>query len=112
MSEISTEPAEKPERLFIGVPLTAEARQGLQKVLPRNLPGKLVPPENWHFTLRFLGPTLMSARENVVARLKAATCGKQFTIRFAELGAFPLTRRARIRWLGVYDGAQQLIPLV
>ncbi len=111
MTEISTEPAEKPERLFIGVPLTPDARQGLQKVLPRNLPGKLVPPENWHFTLRFLGPTVASVREEIVTRLNAARCGKQFTIRFAELGAFPLPRRARILWVGVDEGAERLIQL-
>ena len=111
MSEITTEPAQKPERLFIGVPLTPEARQGLQKVLPRNLPGKLVPPENWHFTLRFLGPTLPAARDDIIARLKAATCGKEFTIRFAELGAFPLPRRARILWVGVDEGAERLSHL-
>jgi 2'-5' RNA ligase len=110
MSEI-TGPAEKPERLFIGVPLTPDARQGLQKVLPRHLPGKLVPPANWHFTLRFLGPTLPPVRDDVIARLRAATCGKEFTIRFAELGAFPLPRRARIVWVGVDEGADRLSQL-
>ena len=111
MSEITTEPAAKPERLFIGVPLTPDARQGLQKVLPRNLPGKVVPPESWHFTLRFLGPTPAPARDDIIARLKAATCGKEFTIRFAELGAFPLPRRARILWVGVDEGAERLSHL-
>ena len=108
---MTTEPAEKPERLFIGVPLTADAREGLQKVLPRNLPGKLIPPQNWHFTLRFLGSTLPSARQEIATRLRAATCGKAFTIRFAELGAFPLPRRARILWVGVDEGAERLIQL-
>jgi RNA 2',3'-cyclic 3'-phosphodiesterase len=111
MSEITPEPAEKPERLFVAVPLTDEARRGLQKLLPRHLPGKLVPPENWHFTLRFLGPTTPAVRADVGARLKAATCGKAFTIRFAELGAFPLPRRARILWVGVDEGADRLIQL-
>ncbi|HET9636404.1 MAG TPA: RNA 2',3'-cyclic phosphodiesterase [Gemmatimonadaceae bacterium] len=108
---MTSEPAEKPERLFIGVPLTDEARQGLQKVLPRNLPGKLIPPPNWHFTLRFLGPTLPSARDDIIARLKTATCGSAFTIRFAELGAFPLPRRARILWVGVDEGVERLSQL-
>lgn len=108
---MTAEPAEKPERLFIAVPLTDEARHGLQKVLPRNLPGKLVPPPNWHFTLRFLGPTLPSARDEIIAKLKAATCGMAFTIRFSELGTFPHPRRARILWVGVDEGAERLIQL-
>jgi 2'-5' RNA ligase len=98
---MTDEAAEKPERLFIAVPLTDEARQGLQKLLPRNLPGKPVPPPNWHFTLRFLGATLPSARDQIIAWLKAATCGAAFTVRFSELGAFPHPRRARILWVGV-----------
>ena len=103
--------AEKPERLFIAVPLTDEARQGLQKLLPRNLPGKPVPAPNWHFTLRFLGPTLPPARDEIITWLKAATCGAAFTIRFSELGAFPHPRRARIVWVGVDEGGERLIQL-
>ncbi|HEX6627331.1 MAG TPA: RNA 2',3'-cyclic phosphodiesterase [Gemmatimonadaceae bacterium] len=98
----------KPERLFIGVPLTDQARREIELALPNNLPGKKVPPQNWHFTLRFLGATMPEAREDIVARLKAATCGKSFTVRFNELGAFPHPRRARILWLGVDEGAERM----
>jgi 2'-5' RNA ligase len=103
--------AEKPERLFIGVPLTADARKEIERALPRNLPGKLVPPQNWHFTLRFLGSTLPAARDDIIARLQAATCGKSFVVRFNELGAFPHPRRARILWLGVDEGAERMMQL-
>lgn len=103
--------AEKPERLFVGIPLTDDARNGLERSLPRNLPGKQVPPQNWHFTLRFLGATLPGVREDVTTRLRAATCGKSFTVRFNELGAFPHPRRARILWVGVDEGADRMIQL-
>lgn len=99
------------ERLFIGVPLTEDARRAIAKSLPEKLPGKPVPPENWHFTLRFLGATSGEARDQVVARLESATCGDPFTIRFSELGAFPNARRARILWLGIDEGADRLLQL-
>ena len=100
-----------PERLFIGVPLTEDARRAIVKSLPKNLPGKPVPPENWHFTLRFLGSTSADARDQIVERLESATCGAPFTIRFSELGAFPSPKRARILWLGIDEGAERLIQL-
>jgi 2'-5' RNA ligase len=104
-------PEEKKERLFIGVPLTDDARRAIEKSLPKKLPGKAVPAENWHFTLRFLGSTEADTRDKIVERLTAATCGASFTIRFNELGAFPHPGRARILWLGVDDGADRLIQL-
>ncbi|MFL5595204.1 MAG: RNA 2',3'-cyclic phosphodiesterase [Gemmatimonadaceae bacterium] len=101
----------KPERLFIGVPLAEDARAGIIQSLPNKLPGKPVPPENWHFTLRFLGSTSADARDGIVERLRSATCGAPFTVRFHELGAFPNARRARILWLGVDEGAERMIQL-
>ncbi len=103
--------AERRERLFIGVPLTEDARKAISRSLPRKLPGKPVPPENWHFTLRFLGSTEEKTRDLIIERLKSATCGAPFGIRFSELGAFPNPGRARILWLGVDDGAERMIQL-
>ena len=77
--------AEKRERLFIGVPLTDEARRAVEKALPKKLPGKLVPPENWHFTLRFLGSTAAEEREKIVQfdgvkrKERSVTCKKSHT---------------------------------
>jgi 2'-5' RNA ligase len=70
-----------------------------------------VPAQNWHFTLRFLGDTDARARDAMVSTLRAARLGNKFSIRFDGLGAFPRAKRARIIWLGVTDGAQQLISL-
>jgi len=101
----------KPERLFIGVPITEDARRSIVSALPKNLPGKPVPPENWHFTLRFLGSTPAAARDQVVQLLRSATCGAPFSIRFNSLGAFPRPNRARILWLGIDEGAERMIQL-
>ena len=99
------------ERLFIGVPLSEDARRAIEKSLPKNLPGKRVPAENWHFTLRFLGSTEEAARDQIIRTLKAATCGPRFTIHFNELGAFPNPARARILWVGIDQGAERMIQL-
>lgn len=103
--------APRPERLFIGVPVTADARAELARSLPKNLPGKIVPPDNWHFTLRFLGATSREARDQIVDTLIATKLGPAFRIRFDALGAFPNPRRARILWLGVTKGAEGLSAL-
>ena len=101
----------KSERLFIGIPLAEDARQAIAATLSGRLPGKPVPPENWHFTLRFLGSTDAERRNRIVEHLQAARCGAPFTIRFSELGAFPRPNRARILWLGVDEGAERMIQL-
>jgi 2'-5' RNA ligase len=99
------------ERLFIGVPVTADARAAIVRALPNSLPGKLVAPDKWHFTLRFLGPTNQDARDNIITRLSDARLGSGFQLRFGELGAFPNPRRARILWLGVVKGGERLSDL-
>lgn len=104
------EPGAAAERLFVAVPLTGKARQEIVARLP-DLPGRLVPPENWHFTLRFLGSTEPRMRDVLAAELRKARVGREFSIRFAGLGAFPRAKRARILWLGVDDGAERLISL-
>lgn len=103
--------AEKPERLFIGAPLSEDARRAIMRSLPKNLHGKPVPPENWHFTLRFLGATTAEQRETIVSILRSATCGAPFPVRFTDLGAFPRPSRARILWLGIEEGSERMIQL-
>jgi 2'-5' RNA ligase len=107
---IETE-SRKAERLFIGVPVTPDARAAIVRLLPKALPGKLVAADKWHFTLRFLGPTSREARDTIIARLSSATLGSAFKIRFGELGAFPNPRRARVLWLGVTRGGERLSDL-
>ncbi len=101
----------KPERLFIGVPLSEDARAAIARALPKSLPSKLVAPDKWHFTLRFLGATMPQAREDLISALSEAKLGAPFRIRFGELGAFPNTSRARVLWLGVPQGGEQLSAL-
>jgi 2'-5' RNA ligase len=99
---------DKAQRLFVGVPIAAATRERLVRALPSNLPGKLSPPDNWHFTLRFLGPTAAEQRDRLTAALNATDFGRQFEIHFDKLGAFPNARKARVVWLGVGKGAEAL----
>lgn len=98
------------ERLFIAVPLTEKAREKIAAALPP-LPGRRVPPQNWHFTLRFLGNTERERRDQLAEALRRARFGRTFSICFDGLGAFPRAKRARIIWLGVTDGARELVSL-
>jgi RNA 2',3'-cyclic 3'-phosphodiesterase len=107
---IETE-SRKAERLFIGVPVTADAREAIARALPKKLPGKPAAPDKWHFTLRFLGATDDEARDKIITRLSTAKLGSEFQVRFGELGAFPNQRRARILWLGVKRGGERLSGL-
>ena len=103
-------PEAASERLFIAVPLTEQARQEIIARLPV-LPGRLVPPQNWHFTLRFLGTTDAVTRDRLIAELRRAPLGSRFAISFGGLGAFPRANRARILWLGVDEGAGRLVSI-
>ncbi len=81
------------ERLFLAVALDDDARHALAARLAAiaddGLPGKVVPPGNWHLTLRFLGPTSEVRRDLLLAALEVGLDQPSFTARLAGLGAFP-----------------------
>jgi RNA 2',3'-cyclic 3'-phosphodiesterase len=93
------------------VPVTSDAREAIARKLPKNLPGKPVVLDKWHFTLRFLGSTNREARDSITSRLSVAKLGQEFRVRFGALGAFPNSRRARVLWLGVTRGSDRLSEL-
>jgi len=102
------------ERLFLGVALADEVRHGLAAYLEakaRPLPGKSVPPQNWHLTLRFLGPTEEQQRDRVLAFLDQHMLTLPFVMGFAGLGAFSRPARATVLWLGVSRGTEELAEL-
>ena len=99
------------ERLFLAVPLTEEVRREIGselEVAEIELPGRRVAPENWHFTLRFLGDTPAERREQLLREMGSANLGPAFTVGFGGLGAFPRARSARVLWLGVEQGALEM----
>ena len=71
-----------------------------------------VRPENIHLTLKFLGNVQEETLGNLGAALEETCAGhKAFDIGLVRLGAFPSARRARILWIGVDAGSDQLRAL-
>lgn len=100
-------------RLFVAVPLTDEVRGALAAHImaagtARALPGKPVPPPNWHVTMRFFGPTDEVSYERFLAALTEAEWGRPFSVSFGGLGAFPRPARATVLWLAIERGVDRL----
>jgi 2'-5' RNA ligase len=79
------------------------------RVIP--IPGRLVPPANWHITLRYLGRVDEPTYERFLHGLEPARGTGAFRIGLDGLGAFPNPGRAAVVWLGVGSGAEQLATL-
>ena len=99
-------------RLFLGVPITPEARHVVREALnPDRMPGRPVPPENWHLTLVFLGDTAGDAKARLSESLRLERLGPSFAVELGGLGAFPRASRASILWLGVSEGGGAMAAL-
>ena len=111
----STEKRASAGRLFLGVPLPETVREALRGHLRgsfgERLPGRAVVPENWHFTLRFLGDTDAARRDALVDALRSSDLGPAFALGFGAMGAFPRPARASVLWVGVEDGAAEIRAL-
>lgn len=108
--------AKESQRLFLGVPLTEEVRAGVRAHLDRCLvkgrvPGRPVPDQNWHLTVRFLGQAPPWARARAVSELESADLGQAFDLRLEHAGAFPGLERARVLWIGAAEGAEAFTEL-
>jgi 2'-5' RNA ligase len=107
--------ADSAGRLFIGVPLTEEARRAIdehvKRSMPDGIPGRPVPAANWHLTLRFLGAARTNQLAAVVRHLRTAELGPAFEIGFGGLGAFSRPRSARVLWIGLTDGVERMKAL-
>ena len=75
------------------------------------LPGRPVPPHNWHVTVRFLGSVGQVTIERLVAELDQANLGPAFEVVAGELGAFPRPARASVMWLALDKGRDRLAEL-
>jgi 2'-5' RNA ligase len=91
-------------RVFVAIPLDSETRdllaQRIRAAVPV-MPGRPVPPENWHLTLRFLGEIDEVALDRLNAALDEAPLGPRFPVRWGALGAFPRASRAGVLWIGM-----------
>jgi len=99
-------------RLFVAVPLPDDIRHALSTLVrdaaPGGLPGRIVPPANWHVTLRFLGDVDDLGRDRLLKELDVAGLGDPFAVGWGGLGAFPRPGRATVLWIGADRGAADL----
>ncbi|HEX2153410.1 MAG TPA: RNA 2',3'-cyclic phosphodiesterase [Acidimicrobiia bacterium] len=65
------------------------------------LPGRPVPPANWHITLRFIGHVEEVAYERWLATMDQAPAPAPFDLALRGFGAFPRAARATVFWTGV-----------
>ncbi len=101
------------QRLFLAVAIPDEVRMALvdhlaEALAGRPVPGKPVPPQNWHITLRFLGYVYEDGRDRLLHAIDEADLGPAFRLRFGALGAFPRPARATVLWLGLASGAEEI----
>lgn len=96
----------------MAVPLPDEVRMALADRLDGlRLPGRVVPAENWHITLRFLGRTDEVAFDRLLGALDVSELGSSFDVGLGELGAFPRAWSATVLWLAVTHGGERLEEL-
>ncbi len=104
------------QRLFLAVAITDDVRHVLAAHLTEALagkpvPGRPVPPPNWHVTLRFLGSTYEDDCDRLSHALDEADFGGPFTVGFGGLGAFPRPARATVLWLAIERGGDEVESL-
>jgi 2'-5' RNA ligase len=73
---------------------------------------KWVGEDQCHLTLVFLGDVAVERLPLLTTQLRQVCAGhKSMTLRSGPLGAFPSLRRASVIWLGINNGASELIAL-
>ncbi|MGB7860745.1 MAG: RNA 2',3'-cyclic phosphodiesterase [Acidimicrobiia bacterium] len=96
-------------RVFAAVVLPSDIRLALaDRVSQLDIPGKLVPAENWHVTLRFLGVIDEVTLDRFLHGLAEVGDVPSFRIRLDRVGAFPKPSRATVVWIGVSEGDKTL----
>ena len=99
-------------RAFLAIAPPDEARLALaDQISELQIPGRLIPPANWHITLRFLGEIDEVTRERYEAALDQSDLGRSFMLGLDHFGAFPRAAKASFIWAGVGRGEQRLHQL-
>ena len=110
----------KAVRLFVAIELPDEARlaiTGEQTRIRRRLEGskqssiKWVTPDHLHLTLAFLGYVANERLETVVESMRQPLDAESFSLEFGGLGVFPPRGDPRVLWIGVKDGAEEVVAL-
>jgi RNA 2',3'-cyclic 3'-phosphodiesterase len=103
-------------RAFVAVLLDEPTKRGvsaqIERLRPLSKAVAWVPAHNLHLTLRFLGDQTEEQLAELVPALEEAASGvPAFTLSLKGLGAFPGLEHPRSLWVGVSDGAQEVLRL-
>jgi 2'-5' RNA ligase len=101
-------------RAFIAVACPPEAKEKLAQAAERIRPLgdlKVVPKENVHLTLRFLGEVPESRIEELIEVLSTVKKPGGFEVCIKGLGAFPGPGSPRVLWAGAGKGDKELREL-
>lgn len=89
-------------RVFAAVMPPAEVVAAMvERLEGLSLPGRLVPPANWHVTLRFVGKVPAVAYDRWLGEMDTAALPPPFRLTLTGLGAFPRPKRATVLWVGI-----------
>ncbi|MGC9072020.1 MAG: RNA 2',3'-cyclic phosphodiesterase [Acidilobus sp.] len=100
-------------RLFIAVDIDRQDMLQRLKELEEELsslhvPMKLVEPENFHITVRFIGEVAEYVAGEIRGRILPGLRFKPFRLRLAGIGGFPSPSNARVIWVGIVKGFDEL----
>lgn len=103
-------------RLFIAVPIPDKIKKTLAAILDPIKQTishiKWVIPDNFHFTLLFLGETSDNMVSPVIDRLRQITASvKPFIVHIENFSCFPSLKRPRILFLSVDNGRDAIVNL-
>ena len=98
-------------RTFLAVPIPEEVRTEVSKLIPKLSGGnfKIVRPENYHLTLKFLGEKSDEEINQIKEAIKPTT--KKFQAALAGLGAFPPSQYIKVIWAGLGEGRENYVQL-
>ena len=107
--------AERPDRLFVAVPLPPEPLAACVALIDAVRGGPLGDVPRWvhvanlHLTVRFLGETPPDLTPDAALAVRDALSGANaFDVVLAGAGSFPEARKPRALWLGIERGAAEL----
>lgn len=101
-------------RLFLSVNLPADVRKELarfQRKLVDLIKGNLVPEEQMHITMKFLGNVTDEQVEQLKTICADAISAPSFTAEVKGIGVFPSDDYIRVLWVGVGAGASSLASI-
>jgi RNA 2',3'-cyclic 3'-phosphodiesterase len=103
-------------RLFVALDLPDEVESAVeaqvQAARALGTPLRWVVPQQWHITLAFYGEVDERKVDDLTERLaRAARRRRPFAVSIGDPGRFGSARRARVVWVGLDEGIDQLTSL-